>query len=967
MSNLTYEDYKQRLSIQEVLQDAGYVQNPHDGLRYPSFSRLDNEGRRIRGDKFIVTQNGHCCFQPPVQKTFNVISFIKDHPDFFSDYSPGMNLDLLVNKVCSRLLNTPFEQRFMDMKAPIREPRPFNLDNYEIHRFDAHDRDTQKAFYPFFKHRGIDLSTQFAFRQSFVLASRTTSSGSVIKNLSFPITIPGQDGKVVGFEERGRMRRNGEKPYKGKAEGSNASEGLWIASPAGTKLSEASRVLIFESAYDAMAYYQLKHKEDASLRQAVFVSTGGTPTTNQMTGLLKTASSAAFHLCFDNDAAGIQFSANFQTLSAKEGVDNRIIRELPAQDYKDWNDELLTKREKTVNATAQMDPTAGQTGVFARALPNQRKADKNSLEQRYLEQFADLIIKRMETLKDASWTKPWVDSNHVVDGIAYDMIPRNVSGRAYTSWNQLMLQLHTQEKGYAFPAYLTWKQASNLGVPVRHGEHGFPVHYYEPRYRPLEGGKFINDSDYNALPKEQQEKYTYFPVVCYYTVFNIDQTNMKEEQPEMYEAYSKLFNPKPVGELKPQTGNIHMDTMLDNDAWICPIIQSPQSRGACFSTSENRISIPPKANFVSYEEFVVTLLHEMAHSVGVTPECARDMNSSFGTAKYAREELIAELSAAVLGVRLGVNSRPNDNNIAYLQNWIHALRQEPEFLKSVLPEVGKTVNFTINKIFIEEDRTISSSQSQDSATMLENAPKEASATVNQKPEKRPEQSQTPAPEQQTVSTSQSAAKPPLSVPIKPIGQKSKTNNDSGFYGSFFRYSSEYESFVYAAPQVEIPSVGDVVTINEMTDVPEYSGKMGIVTHIDSLGQLHGTWGALAILPGQDDYEITMRKLSTSPTLKADDEMEELPDSARSILAGKIDDWETKKVDGVQIWRITASGQEQEWRQMPADMRTRLAEGWGSLNIDEREQRVVSSLTELYSDVLSNAQDQDRSTSIKRSI
>ena len=35
----------------------------------------------------------------------------------------------------------------------------------------------------------------------------------------------------------------------------------------------------------------------------------------------------------------------------------------------------------------------------------------------------------------------------------------------------------------------------------------------------------------------------------------------------------------------------------------------------------------------------------------------------------------------------------------------------------------------------------------------------------------------------------------------------------------------------------------------------YDGKEGTVEHIDSIGQLHGTWGELAIIPGVDDFEI----------------------------------------------------------------------------------------------------------------
>ena len=110
-SELTYDDFLDRLSIQEVLVDAGYHLNKRDGLRYPSYVRTDSEGRRVRGDKFIVTQNGKCCFQPPQQKVYNVISFIKEHPEMFSENKVGMSPDRLVNLVCNRLLNQPIEDR----------------------------------------------------------------------------------------------------------------------------------------------------------------------------------------------------------------------------------------------------------------------------------------------------------------------------------------------------------------------------------------------------------------------------------------------------------------------------------------------------------------------------------------------------------------------------------------------------------------------------------------------------------------------------------------------------------------------------------------------------------------------------------------------------------------------------------------------------------------------------------------
>ena len=199
--DLTYDDFLQRLNIQDVLIDAGYHLNRRDGLRYPSYVRIDSEGRRIRGDKFIVTQQGKCCFQAQQQKVYNIISFIKAHPQFFAEYRAGMSPDRLVNLVCNRLLNHPIEDRTTRIIQPKRDIRPFDIANYDLHKFNPQDRETQKKFYPYFKSRGIDLYTQYAFHRHFCLATKHREDGAAYTNLAFPLTLPKGDGTVVGFEE----------------------------------------------------------------------------------------------------------------------------------------------------------------------------------------------------------------------------------------------------------------------------------------------------------------------------------------------------------------------------------------------------------------------------------------------------------------------------------------------------------------------------------------------------------------------------------------------------------------------------------------------------------------------------------------------------------------------------------------------------------------------------------------------
>ena len=293
-NELTYNDFLQRLNIQELLVDAGYQLNKRDGLRYPSYVKVDSHGQRVRGDKFIVTGNGKCCFQPPEQKNYNVIGFIKEHPTLFDDYKPGMSLDRLVNVVCNRLLNNPIDVRESRVAEPKRDAKPFNLSDYDILR--------------------------------------------------------SKPDCIVGLEERGRPKREDGKAYKGKAEGSNSSEGLWIANLTGKPLKEATNILWFESAYDAMAEYQINPVK------SVYVSTGGTPTKGQIKGMLEETRQANHYLGFDKDEAGRGFVKNFKAIAKEMGFADFTVQAFhPLGQYKDWNDALLGKRDQRLIDQGEID------------------------------------------------------------------------------------------------------------------------------------------------------------------------------------------------------------------------------------------------------------------------------------------------------------------------------------------------------------------------------------------------------------------------------------------------------------------------------------------------------------------------------------------------------------------------------------------------------------------------------------
>lgn len=50
-------------------------------------------------------------------------------------------------------------------------------------------------------------------------------------------------------------------------------------------------------------------------------------------------------------------------------------------------------------------------------------------------------------------------------------------------------------------------------------------------------------------------------------------------------------------------------------------------------------------------------------------------------------------------------------------------------------------------------------------------------------------------------------------------------------------------------------IGDKIRIIYMSDEPRYCGREGIIKSIDDAGQLHGTWGGLALIPYEDEFEV----------------------------------------------------------------------------------------------------------------
>ena len=183
----------------------------------------------------------------------------------------------------------------------MKEHKPFDLSEYEISR-------EQKDLARFMIARGIHKSTQEAFAPYMFVATKKREDGKRYGNIAFPLRKPDDLTKIIGLEVRGFPNKEGKTSYKGMAAGSNSSEGLWMAIPGKDdlpKMENVKGVAWFESAYDAMAFYEIHRgafdEYPHLAANAIFVSTGGTPTDGQMKGLLAATPKAHHFLCFDND------------------------------------------------------------------------------------------------------------------------------------------------------------------------------------------------------------------------------------------------------------------------------------------------------------------------------------------------------------------------------------------------------------------------------------------------------------------------------------------------------------------------------------------------------------------------------------------------------------------------------------------------------------------------------------------
>ena len=319
-----------------------------------------------------------------------------------------------------------------------------------------------------------------------------------------------------------------------------------------------------------------------------------------------------------------------------------------------------------------------------------------------LQRFAEMLIKRMEEMQK-DWHKGWIGGESMFG------LPQNISGRTYEGSNAFLLFLHTAENGYKAPVYMTYGQLYKEGAHVLKGEKAVPVFKWGFSIKDKDGKK-VTEEEFDNMTDDEKKECKRRPFLKIYPEFNIDQTNMSEVNKEKYDAVVSQFRKTDVPTITDgMYVNKAIDRMMEKQEWVCKIQYDKEEKGAYYSPAKDIVVLPTKAQFRIHpddpeecfkdgQEYYGTALHEMAHSTGHPSRLDRLKPAAFGSPEYAKEELVAELTSAMVGNTLGFDRRISDNNVAYLQNWTSALRKEPKFIVTVMADVNKASRIIIENI-----------------------------------------------------------------------------------------------------------------------------------------------------------------------------------------------------------------------------------------------------------------------------
>jgi antirestriction protein ArdC len=228
------------------------------------------------------------------------------------------------------------------------------------------------------------------------------------------------------------------------------------------------------------------------------------------------------------------------------------------------------------------------------------------------------------------------------------------SGQPYRGVNVFLLGLTAAEEGYASPYWGTYRQISDLGGHVRKGERSTLVIFWKQ-------AEHTEPDPHTGEPATRR-----LPVLRYYRVFNAAQAGQLPER----------FCPAPGQNTEIAVPQAVLDRYLADGP---KLLHVPGDRAA-YNPAADTIQLPLRTQFRAPEHYYATAFHEAGHSTGHSQRLNRPGIADFdhfGSGKYAREELIAQMTSSMLCAQTGIDTpEVFDESASYIAGWLHALNDD---------------------------------------------------------------------------------------------------------------------------------------------------------------------------------------------------------------------------------------------------------------------------------------------------
>jgi antirestriction protein ArdC len=257
--------------------------------------------------------------------------------------------------------------------------------------------------------------------------------------------------------------------------------------------------------------------------------------------------------------------------------------------------------------------------------------------------ITDRIVQALEQ-GVAPWVRPW--------STGIDTLPMNAgTKRVYRGINVVLLALEAQRHGYPRNAWLTYRQASELGGHVRRDQQGVSVVFWRLRHVPAVADVYPAEDEHD-LPDRV------IPLLRSFTVFNVAQT--EGLSPDLMSAPVVAWEPEARAE----------ELLLMSGA----VIRHGGAQ-AFYEPGTDEIHLPPKQWFPAGGRYYATGLHELCHWTSHPSRSNRQLGKRFGSSEYAIEELIAEIGSAFLCAHSRIDGQL-EHSASYVGSWVKVLRSD---------------------------------------------------------------------------------------------------------------------------------------------------------------------------------------------------------------------------------------------------------------------------------------------------